>query len=219
MIWPDVLVSLDIRLIGLRRQDRLLQRDQRGIGGLQAAVNLLVEVHVLLVVVEPEAGKQPQAIGHRPLELAEQRRAGIPILDVLVVAVAVEKAGCRRVGARRQKKGRRRGALFLLEDRIRVERLAEREGADDKVQAARHIFGVANLLRPLPLLRRRGRDRGHRQADEIAVARGIPIPVAPGGGRVQPARPKLPVDRQRGRRRDPDRTARASRRRSAGRRR
>ena len=50
---------------------------QRGIGRLQAAVHLLVEVDILLVVVEPKPGKQAQAIGHRPFELAEQRRAEV----------------------------------------------------------------------------------------------------------------------------------------------
>ena len=82
----------------------MLQRDQRGIGRLQAAIDLLVEVHVLLVVVEPEAGQQAQAIGDRPFELAEQRRADVLILEVLVEAVPVEKAGRRRVRARRQEK-------------------------------------------------------------------------------------------------------------------
>ena len=86
---------IDIGLVGLRREDRALQRDQRGIGGLQTAVDLLVEVHVLLVVVEPEAGQQAQAIGDRPFELAEQRRADVLILQVLVKAVPVEQAGCR----------------------------------------------------------------------------------------------------------------------------
>ena len=68
---------VDVRRVGLRREDRALQRDQRGIGRLQAAVDLLVEVHVLLVVVEPQAGQQAQAIGDRPFELAEQRRADV----------------------------------------------------------------------------------------------------------------------------------------------
>ena len=56
-------MSLDVRLVGLRREDRQLQRDQRRIGRLQAAVDLLIEIHVLLVVVEAEAGQQAQAIG------------------------------------------------------------------------------------------------------------------------------------------------------------
>ena len=71
---------VDVRRVGLRREDRTLQRDQRGVGRLQAAIDLLVEVHVLLVVVESQAGKQAQAIGDRPFELAEQRRADVPEL-------------------------------------------------------------------------------------------------------------------------------------------
>ena len=112
----------------------MLQRDQRRIGRLQAAVDLLVEVHVLLVVVEPEAGQQPQAIGDRPSSWPNTAALVFRYLTVLVEAVAVEQARRRRVGARRQEEARRRRALFLLEDRIRVERLAEREGADDEVQ-------------------------------------------------------------------------------------
>ena len=60
------------------------------------------------------------------------------------------------------------------------------------------VAGVPDFLRPLPLLRRRRRDRRDRQADEVAVVRRIPVPVAPGGRRGQPAASDLPVDVQRG---------------------
>ena len=52
-----------------------------GIRRLQAAVDLLIEIDVLLVVVESQAGKQPQAIGDRPRQLAEHRGADVAELD------------------------------------------------------------------------------------------------------------------------------------------
>ena len=67
-----------------------------GIVGLQAAVDLLVEAHLLLVVVEAKAGQQAQAIGHRPASLSEERGADVLEADVLVEAIAVEQPGRRR---------------------------------------------------------------------------------------------------------------------------
>ena len=69
---PRQIRVVDIRLIFLRRQNRPLQRDQRRIAGLQPAVDLLVEVDVLLVVVESKSRKQTQTIGERNFDLAEQ---------------------------------------------------------------------------------------------------------------------------------------------------
>ena len=91
---------IDIRLIGLRRKNRALQRDQRGIRRLQSAIDLRVVVDVLLVVVESQAGQQAQTIRERPFELAEERGADIRRADVRGLAVAVEKAGRRRQRAR-----------------------------------------------------------------------------------------------------------------------
>ena len=68
-------------------------------------------------------------------------------------------------------------------------RLVEGEGADHEIQVGRQVAGVANFLRPLPLLRRRRGDRRDRQADEVAIVRRVPVPVAPRGRRGQPARP------------------------------
>ena len=96
-----------------------------GFGRLQSAVDLLVEVHVLLVVVEPQTREDAKAIGHEPFELAEGRGAHVAELQELVEAVAVEQARRRRRRARRQEEARRRRPLFLLEGRIGVERLAE----------------------------------------------------------------------------------------------
>ena len=62
VICPDVLRVVHVRRVRLRRQDRELQRDQRRVGRLQSAVDLLVEIDVLLVVVEPQAGQQSQAV-------------------------------------------------------------------------------------------------------------------------------------------------------------
>ena len=66
---------VDVRLVLLRREHRQLQRDQRRIGGLQAAVDLLVEVDVLLVVVEAQAGQQAQAVADRDFEPGRTRAA------------------------------------------------------------------------------------------------------------------------------------------------
>ena len=75
---------VDVGRVRLRCEHRPLQRDEHGVGGLQAAVDLLIEVHVLLVVVEPQARHQPQAVGDRPFELAERRGTGVAILQELV---------------------------------------------------------------------------------------------------------------------------------------
>ena len=52
---PGQVRVVDVGRVGLRREDRELQRDQRRVGRLQSAVDLLIEVHVLLVVVEAQA--------------------------------------------------------------------------------------------------------------------------------------------------------------------
>ena len=53
---------VNIGRIALWREHRTLQRDQRGIGRLQTAVDLLVEHHVLLVVVQAKSGQQSQPV-------------------------------------------------------------------------------------------------------------------------------------------------------------
>ena len=129
---------VDVAVVGLRRQHRSLQRDQRRIGRLQAAVDLLVEVDVLLVVVEPETGQQAQAIGDRPTRPGRSSAAlTLRKAEVLVEAVAVEQPRRRGGRARRQQEARGGRALLLLERRIRVDRLAEEEGADDERRGAR----------------------------------------------------------------------------------
>ena len=72
---PGQIRVVDVGLIFLRRQNRQLQRDQRRIAGLQPAVDLLVEVDVLLVVVEAKARKQTQAIGDARLRPGRTLRA------------------------------------------------------------------------------------------------------------------------------------------------
>ena len=79
-----------VGLIRLRREDRPLQRDERGIGRLQAAVDLRIVIHGLLVVVEPEAWQEPQSIVHRPFELSEERGAHVGGVDVRGLAVSIE---------------------------------------------------------------------------------------------------------------------------------
>src|SRR6185295_13411061 len=86
----------DVRAVGLWREDRLLQGNQGRIGGLQSAVDLLIEGNVLVVVVHAQTRQDAQPVGKRPLDLAEPRRADVIVGDVLVVAVAVEEAGGQR---------------------------------------------------------------------------------------------------------------------------
>ena len=59
--------------------------------------------------------------------------------------------------------------------------------------------------------------RGHRQTDEVSIARGIPVPVAPGGRRRQLAVDRASSRRSATRRPDPGSTATACRCRSGGR--
>ena len=120
-----------------------------GIGRLQAAVDLLIEVDVLLVVVEAQARQQAQAIGYRHSSWPKTAALVFRNCDELVVAVAVEQTRRRRRRARRQQEARRRRALFLLEGRIGVDRLMEREAAGDAVDARGDGAGVTDLLRPL----------------------------------------------------------------------
>ena len=126
------------------------------------------------------------------------RGAGVAVVDVLVEAVAVEQARGRGGGARRQQEARRGRALFLLERRDRTRSSAgTAKPPATKFARGDEAAGVADLLAPLPLLRRRRRDRRDRQADEVAVVRRIPVPVAPAAGRRQHAAADLPVDVQR----------------------
>ena len=184
-----------VGLVGLRREDRLLQGNQRRVGRLQATVDLLVEVDVLLVVVEAQSRQQAQPIGERQLDLAEHGRAGVAVVDELVEAVAVEQPRRRSGGRRRQQHARRGRALLLLERRIRDRSSGgTRTRRRRSSRAAKASAGVADLLAPLPLLRRRRRHRRDRQPDEVAIVRRIPVPVAPAGGRGQHAAANLPVD-------------------------
>ena len=128
---------VDVRCVSLRREDRALQRDERRVGRLQPAVDLLIEVHVLLVVVEARPGQQAKPVGDGPLDLAEDGRADASELQVLVEAVAVEQAGRCRGRARRQQEPRGGCALFLLERRVGIDGLLEGERAADDVHARR----------------------------------------------------------------------------------
>ena len=62
----------------------------------------------------------------------------------------------------------------------------------------RELAGVTHFLRPLVLLRRRSGDRGHREADEVAIVRRIPVPIAIRGCRGHAAAADRPVDCRRG---------------------
>jgi hypothetical protein len=153
VICPRRVRVAHIRLVRLRREDRSLQRNQRRIVGLQSAVDLLIEVHLLLVVVDADARQHAQTIDHAPLSLAEHRGARVRVGDGLVVAVPIEQPGRRRVRARREQKRRGSRSLLLLERRIGIDRLMEAEYANDKVQRLRHRGGVPDFLRPLALRR------------------------------------------------------------------
>src|SRR6185436_6979940 len=124
---------------------------------------------------------QTQAIGHRPLQLAECRRAGVAELQKLIEAVTVEQAWCRGGRSRGEEKTGCRRALLLLEGWVGIERLPEVEAARNDVQVGSQIAGIANFLRPLRLVGRRRRNRGDGNPDEVTVVRRLPIPVAPRG--------------------------------------
>ena len=65
MNWPEVFVSSTSAVYACGARTEQLQRDQRRVGRLQSAVDLLVEIALLLVVVEPQARQEAQAIGQR----------------------------------------------------------------------------------------------------------------------------------------------------------
>src|SRR5262245_30436284 len=87
---------VDVGLVGLRRENRSLQGDQRRVVGLQATIHLLIEVDVLLVVIEPKSWQQAKAIAEGQFDLAEQGGAGVAIGDVLIEAIAIEQSGSGR---------------------------------------------------------------------------------------------------------------------------
>ena len=150
---PRQVGVVDVGRVRLRREHRALQRDERRIGRLQAAVDLLVEVHVLLVVVEPQARQQAQAIGDRPSTWPNTAALTLPERHELVVAVAVEQArrGGGALGASRKRAAAE--PCSCLNDGVRVERLVEaRSAPTTRFTSRRQVAGVAHFLRPLPLV-------------------------------------------------------------------
>src|SRR3546814_5480372 len=79
---------------------------------------------------------------------------------------------------------------------LRVDPLIEGEAPEHEVEALAADI-IAQFLRILVLLRGVLRLGDHRQAGEIAIILGLPVPITPRGDRGQRARPDIPFDAQR----------------------
>src|SRR3546814_11395626 len=88
----------------------------------------------------------------------------------------------------------RRGAMAF--GALRSDALIIIEAADDEIEAVAGVI-IAQLLRILILLRWVLRLGDDRQAGEVAIVFGLPVPIAPRGHRGQRARPDIPFDAQR----------------------
>src|SRR3546814_10705774 len=101
---------------------------------------------------------------------------------------------------RRPPRSTRTDTLFpyttLFRSALRIDALIIIEAADDEIEAVARVI-IAQLLRILILLRRVLRPGDDRQAGEVAVVFGLPVPIAPRGHRGQRARPDIPFDAQR----------------------
>ena len=172
----------------LRGIDRQL-RDAASAGLAQqhrnalAVIDLALVVPRFLVVVQAQARRHGQGVGHLPVDLAEHREA--LALQPLGVArrEAVQDAGVvRQCVAGRDVPAA--GGCALLLGSLGVDALLEREGADHEVKGL-GLEIVAQFLAVLVLLRG-VLGLGHdRQPQEIAVVLRLPIPEAPGGDRGQ----------------------------------
>src|SRR3546814_19018196 len=79
---------------------------------------------------------------------------------------------------------------------LRIDALIIIEAADDEIEAVAGVI-IAQLLRILILLRWVLRLGDDRQAGEVAIVFGLPVPIPPHGHPSQRARPVLPFDPQR----------------------
>src|SRR3546814_2282321 len=79
---------------------------------------------------------------------------------------------------------------------LRIDALIIIEAADDEIEAVAGVI-IAQLLRILILLRWVLRLGDDRQAGEVTIVFGLPVPIAPRGHRGQRARPDIPFDAQR----------------------
>jgi hypothetical protein len=178
-------------LIGLHAGERRRAVERRAAAGQDGR-------HIgaaLLVVVDAHAGLDAQAVRHLPGQLAEGGEAGVLEADVVDRGQPVQHRRIVGVGARRvEQEAARRRALHLRT--AGVDRLVEGEQPRDIVELVA-AAGIAEFLRPLPLLRRVLRHRGDRQAGEVAIVLRRPVPEAPGGDRGQRAAAQLQLAAQR----------------------
>jgi len=180
-----------LRLIhaALRRQHGT-RRGCRGAGNdIARAVrdDALIKAR-LLVIIDPRPRLDRQRVGHLPAQLSEQRRAGA--LEILRVGggQTVEDA---RIGSLGPGQAPAAGIGTLLFGALRIDPLFEAEQADDEIDLVAFVI-VSELLTILILLRRVLRFRDDRQAGEVAIILGLPVPEAPGGDRGEGAGSDVP---------------------------
>ncbi len=160
---------------------------------MQATEYVALVVLGLPVVVKPNARLEVQLLGDRPVDVGEDGRALRIERGVGRTRQPIEKAGRRRIRARREREAVRCRASLLELHRIAADLLRECVEAEHAAHAIREVARPANFLTPLMLLRCRLRQRRDWQTQVVAVTRRRPAPIAPRRGRRHGPGPGLEV--------------------------